>query len=150
MLAYVALVGRFCLCENPITRLNNFLSFQEVLKVTRRQLERELSLEDVNRIQDLPAYNLLYRPQKVALDNFRRDLNYEDNDHFWGLFEYPEVLHCSSHISEALKLRVVVCTVLWTLHKITIFLLLLLNPVNSRQTVARPSDYKDSILLINR
>ncbi|THG13676.1 hypothetical protein TEA_007415 [Camellia sinensis var. sinensis] len=34
---------------------------QEVLRVTRTQLERELSLEDVNRIQDLPAYNLLYQ-----------------------------------------------------------------------------------------
>lgn len=35
--------------------------FQEVVRVTRTQLERELSLEDVHRIQDLPAYNLLYR-----------------------------------------------------------------------------------------
>lgn len=71
----------FCV-KNPITSLNNFLFFQEVLKVTRRQLERELSLEDIDRIQDLPAYNLLYQAQKVTLDNFRRDLNYEDRDHF--------------------------------------------------------------------
>lgn len=34
--------------------------FQEVLRATRTQLERELSLEDVHRIEDLPAYNLLY------------------------------------------------------------------------------------------
>lgn len=68
MPAYVALGGRFfffCV-KNPITSLNNFLFFQEVLKVTRRQLERELSLEDIDRIQDLPAYNLLYQAQKVT------------------------------------------------------------------------------------
>lgn len=84
MPANVALAGRFfffCV-KNPITSLINFLFFQEVLKVTRRQLERELSLEDIDRIQDLPAYNLLYQAQKVTLDNFRRDLNYEDRDHF--------------------------------------------------------------------
>ncbi|KAK3039557.1 hypothetical protein RJ639_027701 [Escallonia herrerae] len=34
---------------------------QEVLQVTRTQLERELSLEDLHRIYDLPAYNLLYQ-----------------------------------------------------------------------------------------
>lgn len=34
---------------------------QEVLQATRMQLERELSLEDINTIQDLPAYNLLYK-----------------------------------------------------------------------------------------
>lgn len=60
----------------------SYMEFNEVLKVTRRQLERELSLEDIDRIQDLPAYNLLYQAQKVTLDNFRRDLNYEDRDHF--------------------------------------------------------------------
>ncbi|XP_058218011.1 uncharacterized protein LOC131329010 isoform X2 [Rhododendron vialii] len=38
----------------------SYMEFNEVLRVTRTQLERELSLEDVNRIQDLPAYNLLY------------------------------------------------------------------------------------------
>lgn len=32
---------------------------QEVLEATRLQLERELSLEDLNNIHDLPAYNLL-------------------------------------------------------------------------------------------
>lgn len=38
----------------------SYMEFNEVLRVTRTQLERELSLEDINRIQDLPAYNLLY------------------------------------------------------------------------------------------
>ncbi|KAK3022237.1 hypothetical protein RJ639_046025 [Escallonia herrerae] len=33
----------------------------EVLQVTRTQLERELSLEDLHHIHDLPAYNLLYQ-----------------------------------------------------------------------------------------
>ncbi|XP_057984399.1 uncharacterized protein LOC110668212 isoform X2 [Hevea brasiliensis] len=39
----------------------SYMEFNEVLKVTREQLERELSLEDVHRIKDLPAYNLLYQ-----------------------------------------------------------------------------------------
>ncbi|XP_044502011.1 ELMO domain-containing protein A-like isoform X2 [Mangifera indica] len=39
----------------------SYMEFNEVLKVTRLQLERELSLEDVHRIQDLPSYNLLYQ-----------------------------------------------------------------------------------------
>ncbi|KAL3848875.1 hypothetical protein ACJIZ3_010757 [Penstemon smallii] len=39
----------------------SYMEFNEVLQVTRTQLERELSLEDVHRIQDLPAYNLLYQ-----------------------------------------------------------------------------------------
>ncbi|KAI9383835.1 hypothetical protein POPTR_013G136200v4 [Populus trichocarpa] len=39
----------------------SYMEFNEVLQVTRTQLERELSLEDVHRIKDLPAYNLLYQ-----------------------------------------------------------------------------------------
>uniref|UniRef100_A0A1D1YAD2 ELMO domain-containing protein A n=1 Tax=Anthurium amnicola TaxID=1678845 RepID=A0A1D1YAD2_9ARAE len=39
----------------------SYMQFNEVLQATRTQLERELSLEDVRRIQDLPAYNLLYQ-----------------------------------------------------------------------------------------
>ena len=35
--------------------------YQEVLQATRNQLERELSLDDIHRIQDLPAYNLLFQ-----------------------------------------------------------------------------------------
>ncbi|XVF44408.1 hypothetical protein PTKIN_Ptkin02bG0118000 [Pterospermum kingtungense] len=39
----------------------SYMEFNEVLKATRTQLQRELSLDDVHRIQDLPAYNLLYQ-----------------------------------------------------------------------------------------
>ncbi|KAH9290120.1 hypothetical protein KI387_034237, partial [Taxus chinensis] len=39
----------------------SYMEFNEVLKAARRQLERELSLDDINQIQDLPAYNLLYQ-----------------------------------------------------------------------------------------
>ncbi|KAG9452691.1 hypothetical protein H6P81_005595 [Aristolochia fimbriata] len=39
----------------------SYMQFNEVLQATRDQLERELSLEDIHRIQDLPAYNLLYQ-----------------------------------------------------------------------------------------
>ncbi|XP_015880576.3 uncharacterized protein LOC107416581 isoform X2 [Ziziphus jujuba] len=39
----------------------SYMEFNEVLQVTRTQLERELALEDIHRIQDLPAYNLLYQ-----------------------------------------------------------------------------------------
>lgn len=35
------------------------LLFQDVLASTRLQLERELALEDVYSVKDLPAYNLL-------------------------------------------------------------------------------------------
>ncbi|WOL15952.1 ELMO domain-containing protein A-like [Canna indica] len=39
----------------------SYMQFKEVLDATRIQLERELSLDDIHRIQDLPAYNLLYK-----------------------------------------------------------------------------------------
>ncbi|KAF3443885.1 hypothetical protein FNV43_RR13575 [Rhamnella rubrinervis] len=39
----------------------SYMEFNEVLQVTRTQLERELALEDLHRIRDLPAYNLLYQ-----------------------------------------------------------------------------------------
>ncbi|EPS71792.1 hypothetical protein M569_02968 [Genlisea aurea] len=38
----------------------SYMDFNEILNATRGQLERELTLEDVNRVQDLPSYNLLY------------------------------------------------------------------------------------------
>ncbi|XP_038713187.1 ELMO domain-containing protein A-like isoform X3 [Tripterygium wilfordii] len=38
----------------------SYMEFNEVLQATRTQLERELSLEDIHQMQDLPAYNLLY------------------------------------------------------------------------------------------
>ncbi|XP_024994846.1 ELMO domain-containing protein A isoform X3 [Cynara cardunculus var. scolymus] len=37
----------------------SYMEFNEVLQVTRTQLERELALEDIHRIRDLPAFNLL-------------------------------------------------------------------------------------------
>ncbi|XP_027071452.1 uncharacterized protein [Coffea arabica] len=39
----------------------SYMEFNDVLKSTRTQLERELALEDISCIQDLPAYNLLKR-----------------------------------------------------------------------------------------
>ncbi|KAI3824707.1 hypothetical protein L1987_06176 [Smallanthus sonchifolius] len=38
----------------------SYMEFNDVLKVTRTQLERELALEDIHRIRDLPAFNLLH------------------------------------------------------------------------------------------
>ncbi|KAH6772233.1 ELMO/CED-12 family protein [Perilla frutescens var. hirtella] len=37
----------------------SYMEFNDVLKSTRSQLERELALEDVSCVKDLPAYNLL-------------------------------------------------------------------------------------------
>ncbi|KAI3728766.1 hypothetical protein L6452_17408 [Arctium lappa] len=37
----------------------SYMEFNEVLQITRTQLERELALEDIHRIRDLPAFNLL-------------------------------------------------------------------------------------------
>lgn len=37
----------------------SYMEFNDVLKATRNQLERELGLEDISSIKDLPAYNLL-------------------------------------------------------------------------------------------
>ncbi|KAG6557379.1 hypothetical protein Mapa_001309 [Marchantia paleacea] len=37
----------------------SYMEFNAVLRATRTQLERELMLEDVNRVEDLPAYSLL-------------------------------------------------------------------------------------------
>ncbi|URE36096.1 ELMO/CED-12 family [Musa troglodytarum] len=37
----------------------SYMEFNEVLKSTRNQLERELALEDIASVKDLPAYNML-------------------------------------------------------------------------------------------
>ncbi|KAJ7976476.1 ELMO domain-containing protein A [Quillaja saponaria] len=37
----------------------SYMEFNDVLKSTRAQLERELALEDISSVEDLPAYNLL-------------------------------------------------------------------------------------------
>ncbi|ONK55242.1 uncharacterized protein A4U43_UnF5960 [Asparagus officinalis] len=42
-----------------LARRASYMEFNEVLKSTRTQLERELSLEDVSSVRDLPAYNML-------------------------------------------------------------------------------------------
>ncbi|XP_034708436.1 ELMO domain-containing protein C-like isoform X2 [Vitis riparia] len=39
----------------------SYMDFNTVMKSTRRQLERELLLEDVSRLEDLPSYSLLTR-----------------------------------------------------------------------------------------
>ncbi|XP_078159991.1 ELMO/CED-12 family protein [Carex rostrata] len=39
----------------------SYMEFNEVLKSTRTQLERELALEDVTHVRDLPSYTILYR-----------------------------------------------------------------------------------------
>ncbi|XP_019186795.1 PREDICTED: ELMO domain-containing protein C [Ipomoea nil] len=39
----------------------SYMQFNDVLKSTRTQLERELALEDISSVKDLPAYNLLAR-----------------------------------------------------------------------------------------
>ncbi|KAI4370330.1 hypothetical protein MLD38_018693 [Melastoma candidum] len=39
----------------------SYMDFNAVMKSTRRQLERELLLEDTNRLEDLPSYGLLCR-----------------------------------------------------------------------------------------
>ncbi|XP_021282158.1 ELMO domain-containing protein A isoform X2 [Herrania umbratica] len=39
----------------------SYMQFNDVLKSTRTQLERELALEDISSVKDLPAYNLLRR-----------------------------------------------------------------------------------------
>ncbi|KAF7101989.1 hypothetical protein CFC21_103187 [Triticum aestivum] len=37
----------------------SYMDFNEILKSTRAQLEKELLLEDVLRIEDMPSYRLL-------------------------------------------------------------------------------------------
>lgn len=39
----------------------SYMDFNAVMKSTRRQLERELMLEDIMRVEDLPSYSLLTR-----------------------------------------------------------------------------------------
>lgn len=44
-----------------LARRASYMEFNEVMKSTRVQLERELAIEDVTCVKDLPAYNLLRR-----------------------------------------------------------------------------------------
>ena len=55
--------AHFILCFNSKCKSSTDLMFvmhyQEVLKSTRAQLERELMLDDVIHIDDMPSYSLL-------------------------------------------------------------------------------------------
>ncbi|KAK1426979.1 hypothetical protein QVD17_15661 [Tagetes erecta] len=42
-----------------LARRASYMEFNEVIKSTRMQLEKELAIEDVTSVKDLPAYNLL-------------------------------------------------------------------------------------------
>jgi ELMO domain-containing protein len=42
-------------------QIMKLFSLQKVIKSTRRQLERELLLEDIQRIEDMPSYRFLAR-----------------------------------------------------------------------------------------
>ncbi|KAD3336201.1 hypothetical protein R6Q59_028569 [Mikania micrantha] len=42
-----------------LARRASYMEFNEVIKSTRMQLERELAIEDVTSVKDLPAYNLM-------------------------------------------------------------------------------------------
>ncbi|KAJ0713905.1 putative ELMO domain-containing protein [Helianthus annuus] len=44
-----------------LARRASYMEFNEVIKSTRTQLERELAIEDVTSVKDLPAYNMLRR-----------------------------------------------------------------------------------------
>lgn len=52
---------RIFLVTNVVTSVMTLLKMQAVMKSTRRQLERELLLEDVTRLEDLSSYGLLCR-----------------------------------------------------------------------------------------
>ncbi|XP_020574467.1 ELMO domain-containing protein A-like [Phalaenopsis equestris] len=44
-----------------LTMNASYMDFNAVMKATRRQLERELLLEDIQRLEDLPSFRLLLR-----------------------------------------------------------------------------------------
>ncbi|PKA53317.1 hypothetical protein AXF42_Ash010047 [Apostasia shenzhenica] len=44
-----------------LTMHASYMDFNAVIKATRRQIERELLLEDVQRMEDMPSYRLLVR-----------------------------------------------------------------------------------------
>lgn len=39
----------------------SYMDFNAVMKATRRQLEKEILVEDITRLEDLPSYKLLSR-----------------------------------------------------------------------------------------
>ncbi|XP_009787029.1 uncharacterized protein LOC107763718 isoform X4 [Nicotiana tabacum] len=57
---FVKLLGAFAMMDAQwLAMCASYMEFKDVLQATRTQLERELSLEDIQRIEDLPAYNLI-------------------------------------------------------------------------------------------
>ncbi|XP_031104042.1 uncharacterized protein LOC116007477 isoform X3 [Ipomoea triloba] len=67
----------------------SYMEFNEVLQVTRTQLERELSLEDIRKITDLPAFNLIVADQCA-------DLTIEDEETGGLEAPYTDVVHVES------------------------------------------------------
>ncbi|CAN1844195.1 ELMO domain-containing protein A [Linum perenne] len=60
--SFLKLLGAFQLMDAQWLAMRaSYMEFSEVLQVTRAQLERELVLEDIHRVIDLPAYLLLYQ-----------------------------------------------------------------------------------------
>ncbi|GAB2254827.1 hypothetical protein Droror1_Dr00008605 [Drosera rotundifolia] len=60
----MAFDGLFCVAFRMmdaqwLAKHASYMEFNDVLKSTRAQLERELELEDITSVKDLPAYNLL-------------------------------------------------------------------------------------------
>ncbi|XP_020108846.1 ELMO domain-containing protein A [Ananas comosus] len=52
----------FCLMDAQwLAKRASYMEFNEVLKSTRTQLERELALDDTTNVKDLPAFTMLYR-----------------------------------------------------------------------------------------
>ncbi|CAN0906571.1 ELMO domain-containing protein A [Linum grandiflorum] len=52
----------FKLMDNQwLTMRASYMDFNSVMKSTRRQLERELLLDDITRLEELPSYSLLKR-----------------------------------------------------------------------------------------
>ncbi|WOK94379.1 hypothetical protein Cni_G03081 [Canna indica] len=50
----------FCMLDAQwLAQRASYMEFNDVMKSTRTQLERELALEDITTIKDLPAYNML-------------------------------------------------------------------------------------------
>ena len=62
-LLHIALTLRDQLSLQRLSVSKFVFVWQTVLKSTRHQLERELLLEDVTRVQDLPCFNLLLQKE---------------------------------------------------------------------------------------
>ncbi|XP_043724954.1 ELMO domain-containing protein A-like isoform X2 [Telopea speciosissima] len=57
---FLKLLSAFKLMDQQwLTMRASYMDFNSVMKSTRRQLEMELLLEDITRLEDMPSYNLL-------------------------------------------------------------------------------------------